>query len=76
MKQKLVAPSMLSADFGELNRCVDIINGSNADIFHLDIMDGVFVPNISYGFPVIDAIAKRATKTLEAHLMLWIPTDI
>lgn len=73
MKQKLVAPSMLSADFGELNKWIDIINGSNADIFHLDIMDGLFVPNISYGFPVIDAIAKRATKTLEAHLMIVDP---
>lgn len=69
----IVSPSMLSADFGNLGRDVEMINESEADWLHLDIMDGVFVPNISFGFPVIEAIAKRATKPLDVHLMIVDP---
>ncbi len=69
----LVAPSMLSADFGKLDEQVDLINKSDADLFHLDIMDGLFVPNISYGFPLVKAIAKSAKKPLDAHLMIVDP---
>ena len=69
----LVAPSMLSADFGNLDEQVDLINKSDADLFHLDIMDGLFVPNISYGFPLVKAIAKSAKKPLDAHLMIVDP---
>lgn len=67
-----VAPSMLSADFLHLEKDVDMVN-ANADIFHLDIMDGTFVPNISYGFPVVEAIASRASRPLDAHLMIVQP---
>jgi ribulose-phosphate 3-epimerase len=69
----IIAPSMLSADFGRLDQQVEMINRSEADWFHLDIMDGLFVPNISYGFPVIDAIAKNAKKPMDAHLMIVDP---
>ena len=69
----ILAPSMLSADFGNLNASVELVNSSNADWFHLDIMDGVFVPNISYGFPVIKAITQKARKPLDAHLMIVDP---
>lgn len=68
----LIAPSMLSADFLHLEKDVELVNG-HADVFHLDIMDGVFVPNISYGFPVVEAIASKATKPLDAHLMIVHP---
>lgn len=71
----LVSPSVLSADFGNLDRDIDMINRSNADMIHLDVMDGVFVPNISFGFPVIEAIAKRATKPLDVHLMIVNPQN-
>ena len=64
---------MLSANFGWLERDVDVINRSRADWFHLDIMDGMFVPNISYGFPVVKAIADRTQKPLDAHLMIMDP---
>ena len=67
-----IAPSMLSADFLHLEKDVEMVN-SHADIFHLDIMDGVFVPNISYGFPVVEAIASKATKPQDAHLMIVQP---
>lgn len=67
-----IAPSMLSADFLHLEKDVEMVNGC-ADIFHLDIMDGVLVPNISYGFPVIEAIAKKAAKPMDAHLMIVHP---
>lgn len=67
-----IAPSMLSADFLHLENDVEMVN-EYADLFHLDIMDGVFVPNISYGFPVVDAIASRAEKPLDAHLMIVRP---
>ena len=63
---------MLSADFLHLEKDVDMVN-ANADIFHLDIMDGTFVPNISYGFPVVEAIASRASRPLDAHLMIVQP---
>lgn len=69
----MVAPSMLSADFGKLDKQVKLVNDSDADFFHLDIMDGVFVPNISYGFPIVKAIAKKAKKPLDAHLMIVDP---
>jgi len=69
----LIAPSMLSADFGNLAQQVDMVNKSDADWIHLDIMDGVFVPNISYGFPVVKAISRIARKPLDAHLMIVDP---
>jgi len=69
----LVAPSMLSADFTRLEQDIQMINQSEADWFHLDVMDGVFVPNISFGMPVIKAIKKIATKPLDVHLMIVEP---
>lgn len=66
----IVAPSILSADFGNLQRDVEMINASQAQWFHVDIMDGVFVPNISFGFPVLKAIKKHAKKTIDVHLMI------
>jgi ribulose-phosphate 3-epimerase len=65
-----IAPSVLSCDFANVQRDVEMINASNADYFHIDIMDGVFVPNISFGFPVMKAISKHATKPLDVHLMI------
>lgn len=64
---------MLSANFGQLDKDVELVNEGAADWFHLDIMDGVFVPNISYGFPVVKAMAKKAKKPLDAHLMIVDP---
>ncbi len=69
----LIAPSILSADFANIQRDVEMINNSEADWFHVDIMDGVFVPNISFGFPVVNAIKKHATKPLDVHLMIVDP---
>jgi len=69
----LVAPSLLSADFGNLNRDIEMVNASQADWFHLDIMDGVFVPNISFGFPVVKQVKKMAKKPLDVHLMIIDP---
>ncbi|MDX9696175.1 MAG: ribulose-phosphate 3-epimerase [Bacteroidales bacterium] len=69
----LISPSLLSADFGNLQRDIEMINNSDADWFHLDIMDGVFVPNISFGFPVIKYIKKHAKKPLDVHLMIVDP---
>lgn len=69
----LIAPSVLSCDFANIQRDVEMINNSNADWFHVDVMDGVFVPNISFGFPVISAIKKHATKPLDVHLMIQNP---
>lgn len=69
----LVSPSLLSADFGHLSRDVKMLNESCCDWFHLDVMDGVFVPNISFGFPVMQAMAKEASKPLDVHLMIVQP---
>jgi len=69
----LIAPSVLSADFGNLQRDIELINSSDADWFHIDIMDGAFVPNISFGFPVLKAIQKHAKKPLDVHLMIVDP---
>jgi len=69
----LIAPSLLSADFSELRRDIELINESEADWFHLDVMDGAFVPNISFGFPVIKAVKKYAKKPLDVHLMIVKP---
>lgn len=70
---KIIAPSILSADFGNLNQDIDMINQSEAQWFHVDVMDGVFVPNISFGFPVMKSLKKRAQKTLDVHLMIVQP---
>lgn len=69
----IVAPSVLSADFGNLQRDIEMINESQADWFHVDIMDGVFVPNMSFGFPVMKVLQKHAKKPLDVHLMIVDP---
>jgi len=69
----IIAPSILAADFGNLQRDIEMINQSEADWFHVDVMDGVFVPNISFGFPVMAAVKKYATKPLDVHLMIVEP---
>lgn len=73
MKTKLIAPSVLSADFGNLQRDIEMINGSQADWFHVDVMDGRFVPNISFGFPVMKSIQQHAKKFVDVHLMIVEP---
>ena len=69
----MIAPSILSADFGKLYEEIDMINQSEADWFHVDVMDGVFVPNISFGFPVMKPLQAKAQKTLDVHLMIVDP---
>ena len=69
----IVSPSLLSADFGNLNRDLEMINNSKAQMLHIDIMDGVFVPNISFGFPVLEYVKKTCKKPLDVHLMIVEP---
>ncbi len=73
MKKHLIAPSLLSADFANLQRDIEMVNSSEADWFHADIMDGTFVPNISFGFPVLEAVMRHAKKPVDAHLMIVNP---
>ncbi len=73
MKEKIIAPSLLAADFANLQRDIETVNKSQAQWFHVDIMDGVFVPNISFGMPVLQAINKHAKKPLDVHLMIVDP---
>ena len=72
---KIIAPSMLSSDFGRLIDEIELINKSNADWFHLDVMDGVFVPNITFGSPVLDIFKNYAKKHLDIHLMIVNPEN-
>ncbi|WP_306013561.1 MULTISPECIES: ribulose-phosphate 3-epimerase [unclassified Allomuricauda] len=73
MNKSMIAPSLLASDFANLQQEIEMVNQSDADWFHLDIMDGVFVPNISFGMPVVEAIAKHAKKPLDTHLMIVDP---
>jgi len=73
MQKPLIAPSILAADFARLDREIDMLNRSNADWIHVDVMDGVFVPNISFGMPVTQAVHKHAKKPLDVHLMIVQP---
>ena len=73
MSTKIISPSLLAADFANLERDINLFNNSKAQWLHIDIMDGVFVPNISYGMPVLKAVGKHTTKPLDVHLMIIKP---
>lgn len=73
MESLIIAPSILAANFAELGSEIDMLNASQAEWIHVDVMDGMFVPNISFGFPVLEAVNKRATKVLDVHLMIEKP---